>query len=69
MRIKTGMKCRIVLEDGTTLVGTAARSWQPGVLRLNFVTAWAREGEIEAPVQSFFLLPVARVLFVQVGAE
>lgn len=69
MRLRTGTKCRLVLEDGTTLVGTAARSWQAGVLRLNFVTAYAREGEIEAPVQSHFLIPAARVLFAQVGAE
>lgn len=69
MRLRTGTKCRLVLEDGTTLVGTAARSWQPGIVRLNYVTAHAREGEIEAPPQSFFLLPVHRILFAQVGAE
>lgn len=69
MRLRIGTKCRVVLEDGTTLVGTAARSWSPGVLRLNYVTAWAREGEVEAPAQSFFLLPKRRVLFAQVGAE
>ena len=69
MKLRNGTKCRVVLEDGTTLVGTAARSWQPGVLRLNYVTAFAREGEVEAPAQSHFLVPVGRVLLAQVGAE
>lgn len=69
MRLTIGEKTRIVLEDGTTLAGTAAKSGQWGVFRLNFVTAWAREGEVETPPQSYTLVPKRRVLFVQVGAE
>lgn len=69
MRLKPGTKVRIVLEDGTTLAGTAARSWQYGVVRLNRVTAHTRQGEVEAPQLSFFLVPDYRIMFVQAGAE
>lgn len=69
MRLKPGTKARVVLEDGTTLAGTVARSWQYGVIRLNRVTAHMRQGEIEAPQLSFFLIPDYRIMFVQAGAE
>lgn len=69
MRLTNGLKCRVALEDGTTLVGTAARSWRWGVVRLNRVTAHARIGEVEAPQIDYFLVPVRRILLVQVSPE
>lgn len=69
MRLPIGQKCRVILEDGTTLVGTAARSWRWGVIRLNGVKFYSRMGEDEAPALSYFLVPRRRVLFVQVGGE
>ena len=69
MRLKPGSKARVVLEDGTTLEGTAARSWQYDVVRLNNVTAHTRQGEVTAAPQSFFLVDSYRIMFVQAGAE
>lgn len=69
MRLPIGHKCRVILEDGTTAVGTPARSWRWGVRRLNTVTMYARVGEVEAPPLSYLLIPDSRIMFVQVGAE
>lgn len=69
MRLPKGQKCRVIMEDGTTAVGVVAPSWQRRVIRLEQVTVHARMGEVTAPPLSYLLIPAARVMFVQVGAE
>lgn len=67
--MKSGQEGRLVLLDGTTLEGTVKRSWQSGIIRLENVSAWAREGEVEADKGSYFLVPVRNVAFAQVGVK
>ncbi|UXE04741.1 hypothetical protein QEH44_gp04 [Arthrobacter phage Shambre1] len=69
MRLRNGTKCRLILEDGTTVAGVPRRSWRWRTIRLDHATVYARMGEVTTPPQSFILVPARRIMFVQVGAE
>lgn len=64
MRLKPGCAARLVLTDGTTVQGTAARSGQFGVHRLDKVTAWDRFEP--AQLAGYVLVDAGRVLFAQI---
>lgn len=65
MYLKPGLAARLVLNDGTTLAGTAARSRRWGVYRLNKVRIFTRTDP--ARVAGHFLVPSRNVLFVQIS--
>lgn len=65
MWLKHGSGVRIVLIDGTTLVGTVRFSWRFRTIKLTDVVTQTREGEIRA--DGYLLIPVRSVLFAQVG--
>lgn len=64
MRLQLGVTARLVLTDGTTVQGTAARSGQWGVHRLDSVTAWDRFEP--AKLAGYVLVDARRVLFAQI---
>lgn len=66
MRLKLGTSVRVVLNDGTTFVGTVKFSWRIRVIKLTQVTTLSRDGEISA--DGYMLVPTRSVLFVQVGS-
>lgn len=66
MRLTINTSARVVLVDGTTLVGTIRRSWRWRVIKLTQVTTLTRDGEISA--DGYMLVPARSVLFVQVGS-
>jgi hypothetical protein len=66
MRLKHGSSVRIVLVDGTTIVGTVRFSWRWRTIKLTDVVTATRDGEILA--DGYLLIPTRSVLFVQVGA-
>ena len=65
MRLKHGSSVRIVLVDGTTVVGTVRFSWRWRTIKLADVVTQTRDGEILA--DGYLLSPVRSVLFAQVG--
>lgn len=67
MRLKTGTSARIVLTDGTTVVGTVRFSWRWRVIKLTDVLTQTRDGEVLA--DGYLLIPAGSVLFVQVGSS
>jgi hypothetical protein len=67
MRLKTGTSARIVLLDGTTVVGTVRFSWRWRVIKLTDVLTQTRDGEVLA--DGYLLIPAGSVLFVQVGSS
>jgi hypothetical protein len=67
MRLKTGTSARIVLAEGTTVVGTVRFSWRWRVIKLTDVVTQTRDGEIIA--DGYLLIPARSVLFVQVGSS
>jgi hypothetical protein len=67
MRLKTGSSARIVLADGTTVVGTVRFSWRWRVIKLTDVLTQTRDGEVL--VDGYLLIPARSVLFVQIGSS
>lgn len=67
MRLKTGIKARIVLTDGTTVVGTTAHSGQWGVHKLREVQIFTRLDP--ESIQGVLLVPKRHVMFVQIAPE
>lgn len=65
MRLKHGSSVRIVLADGTTVVGTVRFSWRFRVVKLADVVTATRDGDILA--DGYLLIPVRSILFAQVG--
>jgi small nuclear ribonucleoprotein (snRNP)-like protein len=65
VRLKNGSSVRIVLVDGTTVVGTVRFSWRWRVIKLTDVVSQTRDGEIVA--DGYLLIPERSVLFAQVG--
>jgi hypothetical protein len=65
MRLKYGSSVRIVLADGTTVVGTPRFSWRWRTVKLTDVITQTRDGEILA--DGYLLIPASSILFVQVG--
>lgn len=64
MRLKPGIKARLILRDGTTVAGRVARSGQWGVHRLNTVTLYTRIDPER--VAGYFLVPDREVAFAQI---
>lgn len=64
MRLKHGSSVRIVLVDGTTIVGTVRFSWRWRVVKLTDVVTQTRDGEILA--DGYLLIPHRSVLFAQI---
>lgn len=65
MRLKHGSSVRIVLNEGTTFVGTVAFSWRWRVLKLTNCITQTRGGELQA--DGYMLIPHRSILFAQVG--
>jgi hypothetical protein len=66
MRLKYGSSARIVLLDGTSLVGTVKFSWRWRTVKLVEVTTHIPGGDVT--VDGHLLIPARSILFVQVGA-
>lgn len=67
MRLKTGTHVRLILTDGTTLVGVAEHSGQWGIHRLRDVSIFTRIDPER--IKGYVLVPKQRVLFAQMAAE
>jgi hypothetical protein len=67
MRLKLGTSVRIVLVDGTTVVGTVRFSWRWRVVKLTDVLTQTRDGEVLA--DGYLLIPATSILFAQVGGH
>lgn len=67
MRLKNGSSARIVLSDGTTVIGTVRFSWRFRVIKLTDVVTQTRGGDILA--DGYLLIPARSVLFVQIGGK
>lgn len=67
MRLKLGSSVRIVLTDGTTVVGTVRFSWRFRVVKLADVLTQTRDGEVLA--DGYLLIPARSILFAQVGGK
>lgn len=67
MRLKHGSSVRIVLVDGTTVVGTIRFSWRWRTVKLTDVLTQTRDGEIVA--DGYLLIPGRSILFAQVGGQ
>ena len=67
MRLKYGSSVRIVLADGTTIVGTVRFSWRFRVVKLTDVLTATRDGDVLA--DGYLLIPARSILFVQLGGQ